>query len=207
MIYDIRDTVGSVGIIPRRLPFTSSNSHIRHFRHAVSLDERRARFKPNLWNHSTAEEEAMGVKKGEMPRGGHDIPADDEGEENFEEHAEAEQGEKKQKMEKQDDESMSAFERRFEEEERRERDANEPTDILEVWFGGAHTGEGLCSIYYHIFTYRSSFANRRWRWLSEKRHASQPRTYPSPLDDPTMFHPQTRHHVPRQCFRTHRHGP
>ncbi|KAJ4471533.1 hypothetical protein J3R30DRAFT_3710078 [Lentinula aciculospora] len=46
------DTVGSVGIIPRRLPFTSSNASVRCFRHALSLDEHRARFVPSLWDHS-----------------------------------------------------------------------------------------------------------------------------------------------------------
>ncbi|KAH7097526.1 hypothetical protein BKA62DRAFT_833227 [Auriculariales sp. MPI-PUGE-AT-0066] len=47
------DTVASVGMItPRRLPFTSSNSTVRTFRHALSLDERRARFRPTLWAHS-----------------------------------------------------------------------------------------------------------------------------------------------------------
>jgi uncharacterized protein (DUF2235 family) len=47
--YD-RDTVNSVGLFPRRLPFTASNTAVRTFRHAVSLDERRAKFKANLWN-------------------------------------------------------------------------------------------------------------------------------------------------------------
>ena len=37
----IRDTVSSVGIIPRTLPFTTANNSIRYFRHAMSLDERR----------------------------------------------------------------------------------------------------------------------------------------------------------------------
>lgn len=43
-----RDSVNSVGLIPRRLPFTMENSGIRVYRHAVSLDERRAKFKANL---------------------------------------------------------------------------------------------------------------------------------------------------------------
>ncbi|KAF9786707.1 hypothetical protein BJ322DRAFT_667687 [Thelephora terrestris] len=42
------DTVNSVGLIPHRLPFTISNSSIKYFRHALSLDERRAKFKANL---------------------------------------------------------------------------------------------------------------------------------------------------------------
>lgn len=44
------DTVQSVGVLPkRRLPFTASSNHIRYFRHAISLDERRVRFQPNFW--------------------------------------------------------------------------------------------------------------------------------------------------------------
>ncbi|KAK0445919.1 hypothetical protein EV421DRAFT_1734551 [Armillaria borealis] len=45
-----------VGIVPRRLPFTTSNTIIRTFRHAVSLDEHRAKFKANLWNWPSARE-------------------------------------------------------------------------------------------------------------------------------------------------------
>ncbi|CAD6888266.1 unnamed protein product [Tilletia laevis] len=44
------DTVASVGIIPRTLPFsTGTNASIRYFRHAIAIDERRAKFKPTLW--------------------------------------------------------------------------------------------------------------------------------------------------------------
>lgn len=39
-----RDTVSSVGdVIPTTLPFTRSNTSIRVFRHALALDEPRAR--------------------------------------------------------------------------------------------------------------------------------------------------------------------
>jgi len=44
----LRDTVNSVGLFPRGLPLTMANSSIRVYRHAVSLDERRAKFKANL---------------------------------------------------------------------------------------------------------------------------------------------------------------
>ncbi len=50
---DLRDTVNSVGLIPHWLPFTASNTIVRTFRHAISLDERRAKFKTNLWNIPT----------------------------------------------------------------------------------------------------------------------------------------------------------
>lgn len=62
-----RDTVCSVGLIPRRLPFVSSNTAIRYFRHALSLDERRAKFKANLYNRPTEDESKLGVQPGEMP--------------------------------------------------------------------------------------------------------------------------------------------
>lgn len=59
--------MNSVGLIPKRLPFVSSNTAIRYFRHAVSLDERRAKFKANLYNRPTPAESKLGVQPGEMP--------------------------------------------------------------------------------------------------------------------------------------------
>ena len=49
---DCRDTVSAVGAIRQHLPFTrvSSATNIKVFRHAVCLDERRARFSPDLYN-------------------------------------------------------------------------------------------------------------------------------------------------------------
>ncbi|KAG8905233.1 hypothetical protein FRB99_000400 [Tulasnella sp. 403] len=45
------DTVSSVGVIwPRHLPFSSANSIIKTFRHALALDEHRVRFQPNFWH-------------------------------------------------------------------------------------------------------------------------------------------------------------
>ncbi|KAI0003871.1 hypothetical protein BJV74DRAFT_812169 [Russula compacta] len=61
------DTVASVGIVPRTLPFTASNTAIRYFRHAISLDEHRAKFKANHW-HLLKSEDEKGTKLGEMPR-------------------------------------------------------------------------------------------------------------------------------------------
>ncbi|KAM6494616.1 Uncharacterized alpha/beta hydrolase domain (DUF2235) domain containing protein [Amanita muscaria] len=47
------DTVSSVGIIPKVNPYTSVNYAVKKFRHALSLDERRARFRPNVWSEIT----------------------------------------------------------------------------------------------------------------------------------------------------------
>jgi uncharacterized protein (DUF2235 family) len=62
-----RDTANSVGIVPRRLPFTTSNTIVCTFRHAVSLDERRAKSKANLWNKPTVGEASLGIK-GQKPQ-------------------------------------------------------------------------------------------------------------------------------------------
>ena len=40
----------SVGVIPRTLPFIAHNTAIRTFRHALSLDERRVKFKPDYFH-------------------------------------------------------------------------------------------------------------------------------------------------------------
>ncbi|KAG5636743.1 hypothetical protein H0H81_007001 [Sphagnurus paluster] len=64
--FGVGDTVVSVGLIPHRLPFTTSNKIVRTLRHAVSLDERRAKFKANLWNCPTAKEATLGVE-GQKP--------------------------------------------------------------------------------------------------------------------------------------------
>ncbi|KAG9046971.1 hypothetical protein FS837_003307 [Tulasnella sp. UAMH 9824] len=46
---DVEDTVASVGFIPRTLPNTRKNKIVRHVRHALALDERRAKFQASYW--------------------------------------------------------------------------------------------------------------------------------------------------------------
>ncbi|TFK40588.1 hypothetical protein BDQ12DRAFT_601197 [Crucibulum laeve] len=53
------DTVSSVGIIPRSLPYSSFNDGVRVFRHALALDELRARFRPNIWGEPIATPEML----------------------------------------------------------------------------------------------------------------------------------------------------
>ena len=43
-----------------------SNTTIRYFRHAISLDEHRARFQPNYWNR-VSDSDQEGTKPGDMP--------------------------------------------------------------------------------------------------------------------------------------------
>ena len=53
---DCRDTVSSLGAIRgRSLPVTTASTNVRTFRHALSLDERRARFQPHFWKEKQIE--------------------------------------------------------------------------------------------------------------------------------------------------------
>jgi len=140
------DTVASVGIVPRRMPFTKSNSHVRYFRHAISLDERRARFKPNLLNRSTREEHMMGVKKGEMARGGHGRPHEQQKKEQIQEEAK-ESGEGQL--------TLRELEKRY-------TDSEQETDSEEVWFTGAHADVGGGSVKNGT---RHSLARIPLRWM------------------------------------------
>ncbi|KAI5116598.1 hypothetical protein M0805_006776 [Coniferiporia weirii] len=54
------DTVASVGLLPSTLPFTKSNTAIKVFRHALSLDEHRVKFRPSTYQHTTGEEASRG---------------------------------------------------------------------------------------------------------------------------------------------------
>ena len=56
-----RDSVSSVGLIGRTLPFASSNSIVRTFRHALALDEHRTKFKANQYRKSSKEEANRGI--------------------------------------------------------------------------------------------------------------------------------------------------
>lgn len=57
------DTVSSVGWIysPVKLPYTAMNPDISIVRHAVSIDERRAMFRQNLWSNPSAGQDVQEV--------------------------------------------------------------------------------------------------------------------------------------------------
>ncbi|KAF8878547.1 hypothetical protein BD779DRAFT_1447634 [Infundibulicybe gibba] len=55
------DTINSVGLIPKHLPFTSSNRSVRTFRHALALDERRVKFKANHWNRPRTDDKTRSI--------------------------------------------------------------------------------------------------------------------------------------------------
>ncbi|KAG8897272.1 hypothetical protein FRC00_004603, partial [Tulasnella sp. 408] len=67
----IWDTVASVGFIPRTLPNTMTNRIVRHVRHALALDERRAKFQASYWIPSSGSTNAIDTK------GSNDIKSED----------------------------------------------------------------------------------------------------------------------------------
>ncbi len=111
-----RDTVCSVGIVPRHLPFTASNTAIRYFRHAMSLDEHRAMFKANHYQFRRSEDE-KGIKPGEMPRSNHRFPHY---------HSKHHQHHKGKSNDEAHDDGPT-----------------KTTDVKEVWFAGCHCGKFL----------------------------------------------------------------
>ncbi|KAL0562898.1 hypothetical protein V5O48_019180, partial [Marasmius crinis-equi] len=59
------DTVGSVGIIPKRLPL---DARVKYFRHAIALDERRVRFKPDLCEDLPKDQQHLELSPGATPK-------------------------------------------------------------------------------------------------------------------------------------------
>lgn len=111
------DTVNSVGLIPRRLPFSTSNTIVKTFRHAVSLDEHRAKFKANLWNRPNEKEAKLGLTP---------------------EHASAPKVGQNGVHKKHS--SAAHLERQYSE------DSDSPTNVEEVWFAGCHCDVGGGSV-------------------------------------------------------------
>lgn len=156
------DTVCSVGLIPRRLPFTTNNTAIKTFRHAISLDERRAKFKANHYNRPNKVEQGLGTQPGEMPHPGQ---TEDEGYYGVLEREEEQEAGQKAKPTHASGTSTGTdaktrgsllsrvsgtskhsgghhkqrrMERQFSEQE-----TQLETDVLEVWFSGCHCGAYL----------------------------------------------------------------
>jgi uncharacterized protein (DUF2235 family) len=126
------DCVASVGFIPRKLPFSKSpTSTVSYFRHAMALDEHRAKFKICQWQHKdpdAAMKEIENAPKNKTEK--------------------ALQvgrirrifscfGSKKRP----NDEEQEHLESKFNQYDQDEYD-HIPTDVKEVWFAGAHADVG-----------------------------------------------------------------
>ncbi|KAI0319543.1 hypothetical protein OF83DRAFT_1170095, partial [Amylostereum chailletii] len=142
------DTVASVGIFPRRLPFTTSNSSVRFFRHAISLDEHRAKFQSNHWHRSPPDAHSLGVAGEEMPRSNQQGGAPKTDPHHYHHHP-GRHG----RMPK--THSSRHFERQFD-------DGDWETDVLEVYFAGCHCDVGGGSVSNET---RHSLARIPLRWM------------------------------------------
>lgn len=132
------DSVASVGLIPRQLPLSSTPTNkSRYFRHAMALDERRAKFK--VCRHQTKTWDQINKKRASP------IAAAAKS-------AEAEVEELLPNYKSQDDVPPKYLQRRGthnhpnltneEYEDIMRQEAPFETDVLEVWFAGAHADIG-----------------------------------------------------------------
>ncbi|TFK33598.1 hypothetical protein BDQ12DRAFT_690919 [Crucibulum laeve] len=181
------DTVDSVGLIPKRLPFTTSNTIVRTFRHALALDERRAKFKANLWNRPNAKEEKLGIHRQQNPTPNlpsnvappthssgfvptfkdlgptfRDLAATlsptGNGDVNKRSSAGAEKPKKRSSTDKEPEDERKLSHMERIYSERAER----PTDIEEVWFSGCHCDVGGGSVSNRT---RHALARIPLRWM------------------------------------------
>jgi len=143
------DTVDSVGLIPKRLPFTTSNTIVRTFRHAVALDERRAKFKANLWNRPTDDEQKLGIQKQDI------LPASPEPLKDKATRRSRSSIEKTSR-ESEEDRKLSHFEEQYSSKQAH------TTDVEEVWFAGCHCDVGGGSVDNKT---QNSLARISLRWM------------------------------------------
>ncbi|KAF8660902.1 hypothetical protein AX16_001530 [Volvariella volvacea WC 439] len=149
------DTVDSVGLLTKRLPFATSNTIVRVFRHAVSLDERRAKFKANLWNRPTASEAQLGSgDRSPYVFGLDNLP--NEGP------SRSPSGTKRSP--RLSPRFLVDGDQKLDEREREwaDRDMATETDIKEVWFSGCHSDVGGGSVNNKT---RHSLARIPLRWM------------------------------------------
>ncbi|KAI0688127.1 hypothetical protein BC835DRAFT_1408164 [Cytidiella melzeri] len=147
------DTVSSVGFVGKRLPFTASNTCVKYFRHAVSLDERRSKFRANKWNWPSEREKGLGVQAGEMPKAGVDVQSsltvkqirhegmvkEDKKGDRSKKHRKKVKG--KSGPDHSPDQDM--MEQTF---SKLDAKSDQETDVLEVWFVGCHCDVGGGSV-------------------------------------------------------------
>ncbi|KAF7347954.1 hypothetical protein MSAN_01747500 [Mycena sanguinolenta] len=147
------DTVASVRLIPKCPPLTASNTIVCTFRHAVSLDELRSKFKANSWNFPNDAERNLGThtppgtpafkRKSPGPQHGFTLPIPE-----IRAMTESYDEDEQEKIE-----FEAAFAQRYRK--------TLPTDILEV--AGCHTDIGGGSL--GSDTARHSLARIPLRWM------------------------------------------
>ncbi|PPQ80444.1 hypothetical protein CVT25_001771 [Psilocybe cyanescens] len=160
------ETVASVGVIMgRSLPFTNSNSAIKTFRHALALDEHRAKFRPNYYHRPAPtemdsrldpEDASSPVNQGGSSFTKGDNPSDDEA-------ATSDKGKKNKRWGffgvgetvkvKPTGKAIAPV---------LVEDDQTPSDVLEVWFSGCHSDVGGGAVTNDTI---NSLANISLRWM------------------------------------------
>lgn len=123
----IWDCVASVGFIPRQLPFSKSPTNaVSYFRHAMALDERRAKFKVCHWQKSNEVPlETLYPAKTDAGLLLNPTTAASELTSKIIQHKDLEQSKHESEFDKSDPHS-----------------SNVKTDVREVWFAGCHADVG-----------------------------------------------------------------
>ncbi|KAF8323165.1 hypothetical protein DL93DRAFT_2162355 [Clavulina sp. PMI_390] len=123
------DTVSSVGaMVPRVLPFSIDNHITKTFRHALSLDEHRAKFRSNTWHlvHPDLHLDSDGNWTGRGSKGGNLSFFDRWAVRKGQKSVEAEIEEEEKETAEADGEVVKHY----------------VTDVKEVWFAGSHCDVG-----------------------------------------------------------------
>lgn len=133
--------MSSVGLVPSRLPFTTSNAHVKYFRHAIALDEHRVRFVPNFWSQAMPETSKNKVhffdNMGRRPN--HTKAKAEQQKKRFkpkksEEEKRQRREEKEQKKKEKSKKSLKELEEIY------DVGGDFDTQVEEVWFSGCHAG-------------------------------------------------------------------
>ncbi|KAL1692517.1 hypothetical protein GGG16DRAFT_89900 [Schizophyllum commune] len=167
------DTVSSVGLVMgKTLPFVNSNRAIKVFRHALALDEHRARFRPNLYHRPVP-----GAPGTIDP--GHNSPIlDDNGRTHLIRKKGGAKDARNDKHASSDGGLFHHFRRKPVKEMRfteagievvkpgEPETSDEPeTDVLEVWFPGAHSDVGGGEVANEV---AHSLANQPLLWMTRE---------------------------------------
>lgn len=154
------DSVASVGFIPRKLPFSSTpTSMTGHFRHAMALDEHRSKFKCCHWQRK----DVPGYDSQKRSAPYH--PASQQAQINGAPESPSTNGRSLKTDGYSSNTSETDMEKSGAAAEERLRDGQKKglqTDVLEVWFMGAHADVGGGAVKNEV---RHKLANIPLRWM------------------------------------------
>ncbi|KAF8555257.1 hypothetical protein OG21DRAFT_1603016 [Imleria badia] len=169
------DTVQSTGVlISRILPFTDDNTAVNVFRHALSLDEHRARFRPNLYHWPT--QDLKPLEESSATRGVHTLTSALKGlfkrkDPNIEQQqtVDSESGPFADGA-GQNECNEVASEMQLQTDLFVAEESIMCTDVLEVWFAGCHSDIGGGNVDDDV---KVSLAQIPLRWMVEQAMQSQ----------------------------------